>query len=154
MTEFPGAGSALALIGQIARILNSGLAADESLRAVAATLKSGLPASIAVIWRRETHGSRVGGGTRPTREDATPSHAAPPPTGARAGPRAPRGSEVGRPPIWGVPPRQPAEQLRAEFDRVFRAGEVHQEEVEIPSRGPSRVYRISRLPMRLAGGAG
>src|ERR1043166_617786 len=70
MTELPGTGSALALIGQIARILNSGLAADETLRAVAATLKSGLPAGTAVIWRRETHGSRFAGIPVPTGEHA------------------------------------------------------------------------------------
>ena len=251
MTELAGTGSALALIGQIARILNSGLAADETLRAVAATLKSGLPASTAVIWRRETHGSRFAGITVPTGEHAAFSLDDLPPSGAgtrryplvHGGARLgvlevalePSGAQpdpglmqvlcdllapfldamtlsedlalevasrsreieeqrrftsliidslpvglyvidreyriqvwnrkretgtqglrrtdvVGRP-IFEVLTRQSSAQLRADFDRVFHAGEVHQEDVEIPSRGPSRVYRISRFPMRLDGGA-
>src|ERR1041385_8316000 len=73
MTEYPGAGSALALIGQIARILNSGLAADETLRAVAATLKPGLPASVAWSGRREPPASRFAGVTVPTGEHAASS---------------------------------------------------------------------------------
>ena len=59
---------------------------------------------------------------------------------------------VGRP-IFEVLTRQPAAQLKTEFDRVFRAGEVQQAEIEVDSRGEQRVYRISRIPMRLDGEA-
>src|ERR1051326_4389219 len=70
MTDPSGSGSALALIGQVARILNSGLAADETLRVVVATLKAGLQARSVVIWRRETHGAGFAGITVPTGEHA------------------------------------------------------------------------------------
>src|ERR1051326_4344634 len=70
MTDPSGSGSALALIGQVARILNSGLAADETLRVVVATLKAGLQARSVVIWRLETHGAGFAGITVPTGEHA------------------------------------------------------------------------------------
>src|SRR5258707_713419 len=249
MTDLSGAGSGLAVIGQIARILNSGLGADECLRVVAATLKSGLPGTNVVIWRRETHGSTFAGITVPTGEhaafslDELPASEA----GTRRYPLVHGGGRLGvlevnlgRPeaqldqglmqvlcdllapfldamtlsedlalevasrsreieeqrrftsliidslpvglyvvdrdyriqvwnrkretgtqglrrtdvvgrPIFEVLTRQPASQLRADFDRVFRAGELQQEEVETAGRDEGRVYRISRIPMRLDG---
>src|ERR1044071_4830193 len=251
MTDPSGSGSALALIGQVARILNSGLAADETLRVVAATLKAGLSARSVVIWRRETHGAGFAGITVPTGEhvafslDQLPSLT--PGTrryplvhgGVRLGvlevnPLRPevqpdpaltqilcdllapfldtmtlsedlahevasrsreieeqrrftsliidclpvglyvidrdyriqvwnrkretgtqglrRTDVVGRP-IFEVLTRQSEAELRSEFERVFRAGEVQQLEIEVPAKDGDRVYRISRLPMRLDGDA-
>jgi two-component system NtrC family sensor kinase len=63
-----------------------------------------------------------------------------------------RGDVMGRP-VFEVLTRQPAGQLRAEFDRVFRAGEIQQMDIQVDSRGDSRSYRISRIPMRLDGEA-
>jgi two-component system NtrC family sensor kinase len=63
-----------------------------------------------------------------------------------------RGDVMGRP-VFEVLTRQPAAQLRAEFDRVFRAGEIQQMDIQVDSRGESRSYRISRIPMRLDGEA-
>jgi two-component system NtrC family sensor kinase len=63
-----------------------------------------------------------------------------------------RGDVMGRP-VFEVLTRQPAGQLRAEFDRVFRAGEIQQMDIQVDSRGESRSYRISRIPMRLDGEA-
>jgi two-component system NtrC family sensor kinase len=55
--------------------------------------------------------------------------------------------------VFEVLTRQPAAQLRAEFDRVFRAGEIQQMDIQVDSRGETRSYRISRIPMRLDGSA-
>jgi two-component system NtrC family sensor kinase len=63
-----------------------------------------------------------------------------------------RADVVGRP-IFEVLTRQPAGQLRTEFDRVFRAGEVQQMDIEVPDGRERRYYRISRIPMRLDGEA-
>ncbi|HLG06728.1 MAG TPA: ATP-binding protein [Gemmatimonadales bacterium] len=65
-----------------------------------------------------------------------------------------RADVVGRP-VFEVLTRQPAPQLKAEFDRVFRAGELQQVDIEVTGRGPeaTRYYRISRIPMRLDGDA-
>jgi len=251
MTDPSGSGSALALIGQVARILNSGLAADETLRVVVATLKAGLQARSVVIWRRETHGAGFAGITVPTGEHAAFSlddlpaaesgtrryplvhggvrlgvlEVNPARPDAQPGPGltqvlcdllapfldtmslsedlalevASRSREideqrrftsliidclpvglyvvdrdfriqvwnrkretgtqglrrtdvVGRP-IFDVFTRQSEAELRSEFERVFRAGEVQQLEIEVPGKDGDRVYRISRLPMRLDGGA-
>jgi two-component system NtrC family sensor kinase len=59
---------------------------------------------------------------------------------------------MGRP-VFDVLTRQPAAQLKAEFDRVFRSGELQQMEIEVRGEHGSdaRVYRISRIPMRLEG---
>src|SRR5688500_13400958 len=62
----PGPG--LALIGQLARILNSGLAPDETLRVVAAMLQGALPARHVVVWRRDSHSSMFAGVAMPTGE--------------------------------------------------------------------------------------
>ena len=61
-----------------------------------------------------------------------------------------RGEVVGRP-VFEVLTRQPAEQLRAEFDRVFATGEIQQQEMEVTAGGETRHYRISKIPMRLEG---
>ena len=251
MTAVPSPGSGLALIGQIARILNSGLAPDESLRVVAAALQGGLPARHVVVWRRESNASTFSGVAMPTGEYAAASLDELPDSfpgvrryplvhgGARLGvlqvdygdadahPDATilqivtdllapfldamtlsedlalevasrsreieeqrrftsliidslpvglyvidrdyriqvwnrkretgtqglrRGDVMGRP-VFEVLTRQPAGQLRAEFDRVFRAGEMQQMDIQVESRGDERSYRISRIPMRLDGDA-
>ena len=66
-----------------------------------------------------------------------------------------RRSDVMGRPVFEVLTRQPAVQLKAEFDRVFRAGEVQQMDIEVAgvSSGDTRYYRISRIPMRLEGEA-
>ena len=243
--------SGLALVGQVARILNSGLGPDETLRVVAATLQGGLPARQVLVWRRESNASTFSGVAVPTGEyvavslDELPGRNAqvrryplvhggarlgvleieterdaPPPdqtliqilsdllapfldamtlsedlalevasrsreieeqrrftsliidslpvglyvidrdyriqvwnrkreTGTQG---LRRGDVMGRP-VFEVLTRQPQGQLRAEFDRVFRAGELHQMDIEVESRGELRSYRISRIPMRLDGDA-
>ncbi|HEX7023897.1 MAG TPA: ATP-binding protein [Gemmatimonadales bacterium] len=251
MSAVPTSTSGLHLVGQIARILNSGLAPDETLRVVAATLQGGLPARHVVIWRRESNASTFGGVAIPTGEHAAISLDDLPARdaavrryplvhgGARLGvleidygPEAPqgdaaviqilsdmlspfldsmtlsedlalevasrsreieeqrrftsliidslpvglyvvdrnyriqvwnrkretgtqglrRGDVMGRP-VFEVLTRQPAGQLRTEFDRVFRTGEINQLDIEVESRGEPRSYRISRIPMRLDGDA-
>jgi two-component system NtrC family sensor kinase len=59
-----------------------------------------------------------------------------------------RGDVVGRP-VFDVLTRQPAEELRAEFDRVFETGEIQQTELEVVLGGESRHFRLSKIPMRL-----
>ena len=251
MNPSPNPGSGLALIGQIARILNSGLAPDETLRVVAATLQGGLPARQVVVWRRESNASTFAGVAMPTGEHAAASLDDLPTSGpgvrryplvhggARLGVLqidfdpadsrpdpvvlqvvtdllAPfldamtlsedlalevasrsreieeqrrftsliidslpvglyvidrdyriqvwnrkretgtqglrRGDVMGRP-VFEVLTRQPAAQLRTEFDRVFRAGEIQQMDIRVEARGENRSYRISRIPMRLDGEA-
>jgi two-component system, NtrC family, sensor kinase len=61
-----------------------------------------------------------------------------------------RDDVVGRP-IFEVLTRQPAEQLRAEFDRVFETGEIQQMEQEVTLGGETRHFRLSKIPMRLEG---
>jgi two-component system NtrC family sensor kinase len=61
-----------------------------------------------------------------------------------------RDDVVGRP-IFEVLTRQPAEQLRAEFDRVFETGEIQQLEQEVTLAGETRHFRLSKIPMRLEG---
>jgi PAS domain S-box-containing protein len=61
-----------------------------------------------------------------------------------------RDAVVGRP-VFEVLTRQPAAQLRADFDRVFRTGEIQQREIEVTSGGETRYYRLSKIPMRLEG---
>ncbi|HEU5219061.1 MAG TPA: ATP-binding protein [Gemmatimonadales bacterium] len=251
MTDLPSGGSALTLVGQIARILNSGLAPDETLRLAAASIQRGMSSGQTTIWRREANASTFAGISSHTGEWAAGSLDELPPVdpavrryplvhgGARLGvleidfatpdPRpdpgliqilcdllAPfldamtlsedlalevasrsreieeqrrftglvidslpvglyvidrdyrikvwnrkretgtqglrRADVVGRP-VFDVLTRQPAAQLRAEFDRVFRAGELQQMDIEVPGAKDSRYYRISRIPMRLDGDA-
>jgi two-component system NtrC family sensor kinase len=63
-----------------------------------------------------------------------------------------RDDVVGRP-VFDVLTRQPAAQLRAEFDRVFMTGEIQQTEQEVTAGGETRRYRLSKIPMRLDGDA-
>lgn len=56
--------------------------------------------------------------------------------------------------VFDVLHRQPPERLRRDFARVFEAGEVLEDEQEVPGPGgEARIYRTTRLPMRLDGGA-
>lgn len=61
-----------------------------------------------------------------------------------------RDEVVGRP-VFEVLTRQPAGQLRADFDRIFRTGEVQQMEIETGSEADRRYFRITKIPMRLDG---
>ena len=61
-----------------------------------------------------------------------------------------RDDVVGRP-VFEVLTRQPAEELREEFDRVFRTGEIRQSEQEVLLGGQTRWFRLSKIPMRLEG---
>jgi len=253
MTEGFSGHSALALVGQVARVLNSGLAPDETLRVVVATLRGGLGARRVVIWRRDANNSTFAGVSLPSGEHQAVSldELPPPNPGVRRYPLVHGGARLGalevelaspeanldtallqilcdllapfldamtlsedlaievasrsreieeqrrftsliidslpvglyvidreyRIQVWNrkretgtqglrrsevmgrrvfeVLTRQSAGQLRAEFDRVFRAGEVQQLEIEVEGQSPgeTRYYRISRIPMRLDGDA-
>jgi two-component system NtrC family sensor kinase len=59
-----------------------------------------------------------------------------------------RGDVVGRP-VFEVLTRQPPEQLKAEFDRVFRTGEIQQSEQEVAFGSEVHYFRMSKIPMRL-----
>jgi two-component system NtrC family sensor kinase len=59
---------------------------------------------------------------------------------------------VGRP-VFEVLSRQPRDRLRAAFDRVFDTGEISQEEMDVGLGEEQRMYRITRIPMRLEGDA-
>ncbi|MEP7326205.1 MAG: PAS domain-containing protein, partial [Gemmatimonadota bacterium] len=61
-----------------------------------------------------------------------------------------RDDVVGRP-IFEVLTRQPAEELKGEFDRVFTSGEIQQIELEVGNDDERRSFRISKIPMRLEG---
>ncbi len=67
-----------------------------------------------------------------------------------------RGEAIGRT-IFEILHRQPAESLRREFDAVFATGEMQQFQTESPSSAvdgrPATTYRISKIPLRLDGGA-
>jgi two-component system NtrC family sensor kinase len=53
--------------------------------------------------------------------------------------------------VFDVLHRQPRELLRREFDRVFETGKLEQLEVESAGTGETRYYRLTKIPMRLAG---
>ncbi len=53
--------------------------------------------------------------------------------------------------IFDILHRQSAEDLRREFDDVFATGVVQQFHTESASFGKPRVYRVSKIPMRLGG---
>ncbi|HEX3160148.1 MAG TPA: ATP-binding protein [Gemmatimonadaceae bacterium] len=55
--------------------------------------------------------------------------------------------------IFEVLHRQPTELLRQEFDEVLATGHVQQFHVESTATGELRHHRLSKIPMRLAGGA-
>ncbi len=61
-----------------------------------------------------------------------------------------RDEVVGRP-VFDVLTRQNAEQLREEFDDVFRTGQGRQMELEVAVGGETKYYRISKIPMRQDG---
>ncbi len=63
-----------------------------------------------------------------------------------------RDEVVGRP-VFEVLTRQPPGQLRADFDRIFRTGELVQMEIETGGGTDRRFYRITKIPMRLDGDA-
>ncbi len=62
----------------------------------------------------------------------------------------PRTETVGRR-LFEVLTRQPAAELKAEFDRVFETGAIEQVELEVPQGGDVRYFRTTKLPMRLDG---
>jgi signal transduction histidine kinase len=53
--------------------------------------------------------------------------------------------------VFEVLTRQPAAELKAEFDRVFQSGEILQDELEVTVGGEVRSFRLSKIPMRLEG---
>ncbi len=61
-----------------------------------------------------------------------------------------RSDVVGRA-VFDVLSRQPADQLRAEFDAVFATGEIRETDLEVTDPDGARYYRISKIPMRLDG---
>ena len=61
-----------------------------------------------------------------------------------------RDAVVGRQ-VFDVLTRQPAAQLRADFDRIFSTGEIQQSEIEVVAGGVTSYYRLSKIPMRLEG---
>ena len=61
-----------------------------------------------------------------------------------------RDEVVGRQ-VFEVLTRQPAEELRADFDRVLQTGEILQEELDVNLGGEVRSFRLSKIPMRLEG---
>ncbi|MDZ4674511.1 MAG: ATP-binding protein [Gemmatimonadota bacterium] len=62
-----------------------------------------------------------------------------------------RDEVVGRP-VFEVLTHQPAGQLRADFDRIFRTGQLQQMDIETGAGGDRRFYRTTKIPMRLDGG--
>jgi two-component system NtrC family sensor kinase len=63
-----------------------------------------------------------------------------------------RDEVVGRS-VFDVLSRQPRNALRAAFDRVFDSGAIVEEDFEVGAGGEQRIYRITRIPMRLEGDA-
>lgn len=61
-----------------------------------------------------------------------------------------RDEVVGRP-VFEVLTRQPAGQLRADFDRIFKTGQLQQMDIETGSGGDRRYYRTTKIPMRIDG---
>jgi two-component system NtrC family sensor kinase len=53
--------------------------------------------------------------------------------------------------VFDVLTRQPAQELRAEFDRVFQTGEILQAELEVTLGAEVRTFRLTKIPMRLEG---
>jgi two-component system NtrC family sensor kinase len=54
--------------------------------------------------------------------------------------------------IFDVLHRQPAALLKREFDEVFATGQLQQFQMESQAFGEPRIFRISKVPMRLGGG--
>lgn len=244
-------GTTLDLLGQVVRILNSGLPPDDTLSTVTAIVQNGLHLRSVCVWRRDASANRCSGIASPEqvlvadgldRLPAPPAHAmrvplvhaglrlgvlelvghnAPPavlpsllevlqnllapfldsmtlaedlalevasrsreiseqrrftglvidslPVGIYVIDRAyriqfwnrkretgtqglKRDDVVGRP-VFEVLTRQPEEQLKADFDSIFGSGEPQQRDTVVEQGGERRVYRLSRLPMRLEGDA-
>ena len=55
--------------------------------------------------------------------------------------------------IFEILHRQSAATLRAEFDEVFSTGRIRQTEIDTLAGGEHRIYRMSKIPMRLDDGA-
>jgi two-component system NtrC family sensor kinase len=241
-------GTALDLMGQVARILNSGLPPDDTLSSVAGVVHRGLGLDAVIIWRRDASANVVSGIASPARAVIAPNLDQLPPAGPKSvrvplihaglrlgvleleqpegtavlravvemlqnllapfldamtlaedlalevasrsreiseqrrftglvidslpvgiyvidreyriqfwnrkretGTQGLRRDEVVGRPVFQVLTRQPPEQLRADFDRIFNSGEVQQQETVVEQGGERRVYRLSRLPMRLEG---
>jgi two-component system, NtrC family, sensor kinase len=53
--------------------------------------------------------------------------------------------------VFDVLTRQPADELRADLDRVFQTGEIQQAELEVTLGGEMRTFQLSKIPMRLEG---
>jgi two-component system NtrC family sensor kinase len=64
----------------------------------------------------------------------------------------PRHDAVGRR-VFDVLTRQPATELKAEFDRVFETGLIQQVEIEVMQGQEVRYFRTTKIPMRLDGDA-
>jgi two-component system, NtrC family, sensor kinase len=52
--------------------------------------------------------------------------------------------------IFEILHRAPAENLRKEFDEVFRTGRIQQFDIESRASGELRAFRITKIPMRLS----
>jgi len=59
-----------------------------------------------------------------------------------------RDDAIGRT-IFEILHRQPADVLRAEFERAFETGEIQQFSIESTAFGEARTYRLTKIPMRL-----
>ena len=55
--------------------------------------------------------------------------------------------------IFEILHRAPAENLRKEFDEVFRTGRIQQFDIESRASGELRAFRITKIPMRLTNAA-
>jgi two-component system, NtrC family, sensor kinase len=55
--------------------------------------------------------------------------------------------------VFEVLTRQPAEQLKAEFDEVFATGQPQRMEIEVVVQGEPKHFRITKIPMRHEGDA-
>lgn len=53
--------------------------------------------------------------------------------------------------VFDVLTRQPMAQLKAEYDRIFETGELLQRDQVVDLHGESRVFRQTKIPMRLEG---
>jgi two-component system NtrC family sensor kinase len=246
-----GAGGGLHLVGVIAKLLNTGLAAEETLGTVAETIRSGLGARSVLLWLREPNATTLraitapplSGMPRTSRSFAVLPEVAPEtlrlpilhegerlgmleitpaptsleteallpvvadilapflasielsedlayevalrskeieeqrrfitlvidclPVGLyvvdreyriqiwnrkrETGTQGLRKDEVVGRPVFEVLTRQPALQLKEEFDQVFATGEIRQIEIEVAVAGEQKYYRISKIPMRQDG---
>lgn len=84
MTTTTLGGTALELLGRVARILNSGLPPDDTLGSVAGAVQQGLRLEAVCIWRRDTGMSRCTGIASPPMALAAPTLEELPPAGPHA----------------------------------------------------------------------